>query len=77
MVPAGFGGVITGVLRTNWGFLLNVPYLMTLIWTDLLRVPLPLQAVPVPAAWAAMLSVAALSLVLLTRRIQARQVVRG
>ena len=77
MVPAGFGGVITGVMRTNWGFLFNVPYLMTLIWTDLLRVPLPLQAVPIPAAWAAMLSVAALSMFVLTRRIQARQVVRG
>ena len=50
---------------------------MTLIWTDLLRVPLPLQAVPVPLAWAAMLGTAALSLILLTRRIQARQVVRG
>jgi ABC-type transport system involved in multi-copper enzyme maturation permease subunit len=77
MVPAGFGGVISGVLRTKWGLLLNVPYLMTLIWTDLLRVPLPLQAVPVPAAWAMMLGTAALSLLVLTRRIQARQVVRG
>ena len=77
MVPAGFGGVINGVMRTRWGFLLNVPYLMTLIWTDLLRVPLPLQAVPVPVAWAAMLATAALALFLLTRRIQARQVVRG
>lgn len=77
MVPAGFGGVISGVLRTKWGLLLNVPYLMTLIWTDLLRVPLPLQAVPVPAAWTMMLATAALSLIVLTRRIQARQVVRG
>jgi ABC-type transport system involved in multi-copper enzyme maturation permease subunit len=77
LVPAGFGGVITGVLRTNWGFLFNVPYLMTLIWTDLLRVPLPLQAVPIPVAWAAMLATASLALFLLTRRIQARQVVRG
>lgn len=77
LVPAGFGGVITGVLRTNWGFLFNIPYLMTLIWTDLLHVPLPLQAVPVPAAWATMLGAAALALVMLTRRIEARQVVRG
>ena len=77
MVPAGFGGVITAVFRTNWGFLFNVPYLMTLIWTNLLRVPLPLEAVPIPAAWTAMLSVATLSLFILTRRIQARQVVRG
>ncbi len=24
-VPAGVGGIITGILRTRWGFLLNVP----------------------------------------------------
>lgn len=77
LVPAGFGGVITGVLRTKWGFLFNIPYLMTLIWTDLLRVPLPLQAVPVPVAWAAMIGTAVVALVMLTRRIEARQVVRG
>lgn len=77
LVPAGFGGVITGVLRTKWGFLFNIPYLMTLIWTDLLHVPLPLQAVPVPVAWATMVGTAVLALILLTRRIEARQVVRG
>jgi ABC-2 type transport system permease protein len=79
LVPAGFGAVISGVLHTRWGFLLNVPFLMTLIWTDLLRVPFPPAAnsVPVPAAWLAMASTAALSLFLLHRRIQARQVVRG
>lgn len=76
-IPAGFGGVINGVLRTKWGFLFNVPYLMTLIWTDLLHVPLPLQAVPLPTAWAAMVGTALFALFLLTRRIQARQVVRG
>ena len=85
MVPAGFGGVITGVLRTKWGFLLNVPYLMTMIWTDLLHVNLvgPVvngrasEAIPIPAAWVTMLAAAVLCLFVLTRRIQARQVVRG
>lgn len=85
MVPAGFGGVITGVLRTKWGFLLNVPYLMTMIWTDLLHVDLvgPVvngrtsEAIPIPVAWATMLAVAIICLFVLTRRIQARQVVRG
>ncbi len=85
MVPAGFGGVITGVFRTKWGFLLNVPYLMTMIWTDLLRVDLvgPVvngrtsEVIPIPIAWFTMLAAAALCLFVLVRRIQARQVVRG
>jgi len=77
MVPAGFGGVITAVLRTKWGFLFNIPYLMTLIWTDLLHVPLPFQNVPIPVAWMTMVGTAGIALLLLTRRIQARQVVRG
>ena len=85
LVPGGFGAVITGVLHTPWGFLLNVPYLMTLIWTSLLRIPLPppvvigqtIGQIPIGAAWATMLGVAAFSLFLLHRRIVARQVVRG
>lgn len=84
-VPAGFGAVVSGVLRTRWGFLMNVPYLMTLIWTSMLRIPLPSPVavgrgvgnLPIGAAWATMLAVAAFSLFLLHRRIQARQVVRG
>ena len=77
LVPAGFGGVIMGVLRTHWGLLFNVPYLMTLIWSDLLHIPLPPDVVPVSAAWAVMAATALLSMFLLARRIQARQVVRG
>lgn len=80
LVPAGFGGVITGVLRTKWGFVLNIPYLMTLIWTHLLRLPLPplpVGNVPIQVAWAAMLATSAFALFLLHRRIVARQVVRG
>jgi hypothetical protein len=52
---------------------------MTLIWSDLLRLALPLPAkeLPVSMAWAMMIATAFLSIVLLTRRIQARQVVRG
>lgn len=80
LVPGGFGAVITAVLHTKWGFLLNVPYLMTLIWTNLLKIPLsgpPMGNVPIAAAWAAMALTAVISLLLLHRRIQARQVVRG
>ena len=77
LIPAGFGQVINVVLRTRYGYLLNAPYLITLVWTSLFRTPLPLQNVPVPAAWISLLTACGISLVLVHRRIQARQVVRG
>lgn len=76
-IPAGFGAVMNAVLRTKWGMLLNVPYTVSLIWGDLFRVPLPFQAVPVSAAWLSLLVVSVISLFLLHRQVQARQVVRG
>lgn len=76
-IPAGFGAVMNAVLRTKWGMLLNVPYTVSLIWGDLFRAPLPFQAVPVSAAWFAMAAIVAISLLLLHRQVQARQVVRG
>jgi ABC-type transport system involved in multi-copper enzyme maturation permease subunit len=79
LVPAGFGQVVNVVMRTRWGTLVNVPYLMTLIWTHLLRVPLPFpeRELPLSMAWVAMLGAAAISLLVLHRRIVARQVVSG
>ncbi|HYG99931.1 MAG TPA: hypothetical protein VD837_12430 [Terriglobales bacterium] len=76
-IPAGFGAVVNAVLRTKWGMLLNVPYTLSLIWADLFRYPLPFQMVPVSAAWFSLLAVAAISLILLHKQVQARQVVRG
>jgi ABC-type multidrug transport system fused ATPase/permease subunit len=38
-VPAGVGGIVTGVLRTKWGFLLNLPFMMTTLWQRLLGAP--------------------------------------
>jgi hypothetical protein len=35
-VPSGVGGIITGVLRTKWGFLLNMPFVMTQLWRRML-----------------------------------------
>jgi ABC-type transport system involved in multi-copper enzyme maturation permease subunit len=79
-VPAGVGGIVTGVLRTKWGFLLNLPFMMTSLWHRLLDAPetfrgdhwLPTEAI------AAMLVVACLICVaMLNARIRAREVVRG
>jgi ABC-type transport system involved in multi-copper enzyme maturation permease subunit len=80
LIPAGLGAVISGVLRTRWGFLLNVPYLISIIWADLLHrgaPPIDMQPLPPSAAWLVLLSVCGISLLLLRNRIVARQVVRG
>ncbi len=78
-IPAGFGGVISAVLRTPWGLILNVPYMLTLVWARLLRTPIGFrnEVLPLYAAWIALLGVSALCLFVLNRRILARQVVRG
>jgi ABC-2 type transport system permease protein len=78
-IPAGFGAVISAVLRTRWGLLLNVPYLVTTIWSHLLRAPKAwrMEDLPLGAAWLALIAVCALCLMMLNKRILARQVVRG
>lgn len=76
-IPAGFGAVVSAVLRTKWGFVLNVPYMVTLLWSRLLRAPILQDGLPVSAAWISILAVCGLCLLLLNKRIQARQVVRG
>lgn len=79
-VPAGVGGIITGILRTRWGFLLNVPVIMTQLWQRLLgarqvmpdRLQLPNMAIGIMLACVCLLCVA-----MLNARIRAREVVRG
>jgi ABC-type multidrug transport system fused ATPase/permease subunit len=38
-VPAGVGGIVSAVLRTQWGLLLNIPVMMSLLWQRLLGAP--------------------------------------
>ena len=80
LVPAGVGAIVTGVLRTKWGFLLNVPVMMSSLWDRLLgvhsrmdnRTNLPTAAIVTMLALACCLSI-----VMLNARIRAREVVRG
>jgi ABC-type transport system involved in multi-copper enzyme maturation permease subunit len=79
-VPAGVGEVFNGVLRTNWGSLLNLPYLMTLIWSHLLRVPvffMRRQSLPVEFALAALIIICTACVLVLRARIRGQEVVRG
>jgi len=82
-VPAGFGEAFNAVMRTNWGRLLNLPYLFRVIVSDRFHVSLDFfqgfsrQPIPPLAAWATLLLVCVLSLGILNRRLRAREVVRG
>jgi len=79
-VPAGVGAIVSAVLRTRWGLLLNLPVMMTNLWQRLLGAPdefNPRFSLPT-AAIAIMLVLASLVCVgMLNKRIRAREVVRG
>ena len=79
-VPAGVGGIVSAILRTKWGFLLNVPMMMTELWDRLLggeelvrssRV-LPTSSIVVMLSLACLVCIA-----MLNARVRAREVVRG
>jgi ABC-type transport system involved in multi-copper enzyme maturation permease subunit len=79
-VPAGIGAIVSAVLRTKWGLLLNVPVMMSNLWQRLLGAPAPMnEKFSVPTLGiAVMLSLAGLVCVgILNKRIRAREVVRG
>jgi len=79
-VPAGVGAIVSAILRTKWGSLLNIPMMMSLLWGRLLGAPeifrsrnsIPTTAIVVTLAVACSLCAA-----MLNRRIRAREVVRG
>lgn len=79
---AGFGFAVNVILRTRWGWLLNLPQMIFLVWCNLFRVPLAWiqlhrDAVPLWSAWASLLAVCAFSIWLLNRRLKAREVERA
>lgn len=79
----GLGQAINLILRTYWGNLLNFPYLISMLLAHLFRFPLRqleragFTQIPLWSAWAALLSVCVISVLLLDRRLQAREVERG
>jgi len=87
-VAAGFGKVFNEVLRTYWGHTANLGYLINEVWADLFGVPFGVDvsrrrigdprtlSVPLGVAWAVLLGVCVVCLLLLNRRLRAREVVR-
>ncbi len=79
-VPSGVGGIITAVLRTRWGFLLNMPFVMTQLWRRMLGAPELMwhdETIPTAAIVTMLLLVCLLCAAMLNARIRAREVVRG
>lgn len=82
-VLPGFARAFDLVLRTYWGELLSLPYTLSLVWLNLFRIEprmfgMPRQGgIPVWSAWASILIVCVIAVLILNRRLKAREVVRG
>jgi ABC-type transport system involved in multi-copper enzyme maturation permease subunit len=79
-VPAGVGAIVSAVLRTRWGLLLNVPVMMSNLWQRLLGAPATINerfSVPTPAITIMLSLAVVVCLGMLNKRIRAREVVRG
>jgi ABC-type transport system involved in multi-copper enzyme maturation permease subunit len=79
-IPAGLGAIVSAVLRTKWGLLLNLPYILTNLWQQLLGAPDRFNArfkLPNTAMAAVLLLECVLCIAMLHIRIRAREVVRG
>ena len=79
-VPAGIGAIVSAVLRTRWGLLFNLPYIVTNLWQQLIGAPDRINArftLPNGAMIFMLLLDCILCIGMLHIRIRAREVVRG
>jgi ABC-2 type transport system permease protein len=76
----GLGQVMNKILQTEWGYLLDFRYIITVIWAHLFRLTAmnrhgeDLDAIPLWSAWASLLSVCVFCFWLLDRKLRAREV---
>ncbi len=75
-VAAMVAGVLNFILRTDWGSLIDIGEMTTVVWASLFGVSRE-TTVPAAAAWLALFCVAAACLALLSRRLKAYEVVRS
>jgi ABC-2 type transport system permease protein len=82
LLPA-LGAVISVILRTQWGHVLNIPMMFTIVWAHLFRI-VPrnpnasgVDIVPLWAAWASLLSLCAFCVWILNNKLRAREVERA
>lgn len=84
LLPA-VAAILNAILRTQWGNVLNITHMITLVWMRLFRIT-PLgpggmgpgfYVVPLWAAWASLLTTCAACFWLLDRKLRAREVERS
>jgi ABC-2 type transport system permease protein len=87
-VSAGLGEACNQTLRTYWGNLLNLSYVITTVWKDLFDVVLTERQrrgqigdptrldIPAGWCWLVLLATAGVCLLLLSRRLRAKEVAR-
>ena len=82
LLPA-LGQVLDLILRTQWGSLINITHMMSIVWAHLFRLKAierqssGFDVVPLWAAWASLLSMCAACFWLLDRKLRAREVERS
>jgi ABC-2 type transport system permease protein len=88
-VTAGFGAIFNEVVRTYWGKALNIDYVFSVIWQHLFNVSIVSRVsrrwvgsveqhdIPVGVAWLVLLALCSAALLMLNKRLRAREVVRG
>jgi ABC-type transport system involved in multi-copper enzyme maturation permease subunit len=80
-VPAGVGTVFNAVMRTDWGGLLNIPFMITTLWRRLVNAPIPefmaRHELPTTAILLSLTAIGFACVAALNARIRAREVVRG
>jgi ABC-2 type transport system permease protein len=78
-VSAGFGTVFNAVMRSNWGSVINLPLMMTQLYSSLLHVPMSpfMQQLPITIVIASLACMCFACGAALNARIRAREVVRG
>ncbi len=72
---AGFGQAVNAVLRTDFGYFFNLPYLMGTVWISLFQVDIQ-QSVSITQAWVAISLYCMVCLWLLLRKVRAYEVIR-
>jgi ABC-2 type transport system permease protein len=83
-VAAGFGETFNVVLRSYWGHTINLAYMINVVLAHLFGVPLSVNVgrrmfvdpLPLGTAWAVLIGVCVFCVLLLNRRLRAREVVR-
>jgi ABC-2 type transport system permease protein len=75
-ILASFGTVVGAGLGMSWGYNLNLPRMMLVVWTALIGLPSETPEVSVVSAAATLAVVCGLSLWILRRKVRAYEVVR-